>query len=126
MSISLIRPVSSPMSIICVTICGNIPLADRGALMRWPSRTLARASSTAFAITTLPAILWISGAVLIAIALVLLFFHRRGFLAAGLALVIGACLGGGITYGVTDASNPDSSLDLKNVVSSTNVDYGLR
>jgi hypothetical protein len=40
--------------------------------------------------------------------------------------VIGACLAGAITYGVTDASDPDDSLDLKNVVSSSNVDYGLR
>ena len=40
--------------------------------------------------------------------------------------MIGASLAGTITYGVTNASDPDSSLDLKNVVSSTNVDYGLR
>lgn len=79
-----------------------------------------------FVITTLPTILWISGAVLIAIALVLLFFHRRGFLTAAVALVVSGCLAGAITYGVTNASDPDSSLDLKNVVSSTNVDYGLR
>lgn len=79
-----------------------------------------------FMITTLPTILWVSGAVLIAAALVLLLLHRRGFLVAGVALVIGACLGAGTTYWVTNASDPDSSLDLKNVVSSTNVDYGLR
>ncbi|MFS8096849.1 DUF3068 domain-containing protein [Lentzea alba] len=79
-----------------------------------------------FVITTLPVILWIFGAVLVAGALVLLLRHRSGFLAAGLALVIGAALAGGITVGVTNASDPDSSLDLKNVVSSTNVDYGLR
>ncbi len=79
-----------------------------------------------FLITTLPTILWISGAVLIAIALALLVFHRRGLVTAALALVIGASLAGTITYGVTNASDPDSSLDLKNVVSSTNVDYGLR
>lgn len=79
-----------------------------------------------FVITTLPVILWISGAVLVAIGLVLLIVHRRGLVAGMLALVIGACLAGTITYGVTNASSPDGALDLKNVVSSTNVDYGLR
>jgi hypothetical protein len=79
-----------------------------------------------FMITALPVILWASGAVLVAIGLVLLLVHRRGFVTASLALVLGACLAGALTYGVTNASDPDSSLDLKNVVSSSNVDYGLR
>lgn len=79
-----------------------------------------------FVITALPVVLWVAGAALVAIGLVLLLVWRRGLVAGALALVIGACLAYAITYGVTDASDPDDSLDLKNVVSSSNVDYGLR
>ncbi|MFD4638366.1 DUF3068 domain-containing protein [Lentzea sp. NPDC058436] len=79
-----------------------------------------------FMITALPALLLAAGAALIAAGVVLLLVRRRGLVAGALALVLGACLAGTITYGVTNASDPDGSLDLKNVVSSTNVDYGLR
>jgi hypothetical protein len=79
-----------------------------------------------FVITVLPTVLWVAGAALVAIGLVLLLVWRRGLVAGALALVIGACLAGAITYGVTNANDPDGSLDLKNVVSSSNVDYGLR
>jgi hypothetical protein len=79
-----------------------------------------------FVITALPTVLWVAGAALVAIGLVLLLVWRRSLVAGSLALVIGACLAGAITYGVTGASDPDDSLDLKNVVSSSNVDYGLR
>lgn len=79
-----------------------------------------------FVITTLPVILWISGAVLVALGLLLLLVHRRGFLAASLALVLGACLAGTVTYWGTSASDPDNAIDRKSVMSSTNVDYGLR
>ncbi|GHH40025.1 DUF3068 domain-containing protein [Lentzea cavernae] len=79
-----------------------------------------------FVITVLPVVLWVAGAVLVVAGLVLLAVRRRGLVAGALALVIGACLGGALTYGVTDANDPDGSLDLKNVVSSSNVDYGLR
>ncbi|MET9224423.1 DUF3068 domain-containing protein [Lentzea sp. NPDC003310] len=79
-----------------------------------------------FLITTLPVGLLVAGAALIAIGVVLLLVHRRGLVAGALALVLGACLAGTITYAVTSGSDPDDALDLKNVVSSSNVDYGLR
>ncbi|MGW6441574.1 DUF3068 domain-containing protein [Lentzea sp. NPDC055074] len=79
-----------------------------------------------FVITALPWVLVVGGAALIAIGLVLLLVRRTGLIAGPLALVIGACLAGTITYSVTSAGDPDGSLDLENVVSSSNVDYGLR
>lgn len=79
-----------------------------------------------FAITVLPVVLLVAGAALLAAGIVLMLVRRRGLVAGSLALVLGACLAGAITYGVADASDPDGSLDLENVVSSSNVDYGLR
>ena len=79
-----------------------------------------------FMITVLPVVLWAGGAVLLVAGLVLLALRRRGVAAGSLALVIGACLATAITYGVTTSSDPDDALDLENVVSSSNVDYGLR
>ncbi|GLZ28456.1 hypothetical protein Lesp02_06460 [Lentzea sp. NBRC 105346] len=83
-----------------------------------------------FLITTLPRILWISGAVLIVAGLVLLALWRKGFVWAALALVLGAGLASGITVTATSMNNPDRELDLKHVVQSggteTAVDYGVR
>lgn len=79
-----------------------------------------------FMITTLPTVLWIGGVLLVALGAVLLLRHGRGFAGAAVALLVGAALASGLTFGATSASNPDSKLDLRNVVANSNVDYGVR
>ena len=55
-SIALIWPVSSPTSIICVTIGGKIGCCTSGADIGWPSRTDFCTSFIASPMTALPVV----------------------------------------------------------------------
>ncbi|WP_186762668.1 DUF3068 domain-containing protein [Lentzea tibetensis] len=113
---------------------GVLQLNDKS--VTWNADTLKKNLPMLSMITTLPVVLWITGGVLVLIALLLLIFRRsRGWgvgtlVGVVLAVLIGSGVASGVTVAVTTMNNPDSKLDLRTPSSSSgtggHVDYGVR